>query len=421
MSSRPNPRNLPANRPATAPAQRPQTKPSLTIVKLEGMPERPLDRVEDWLALQQTLQDKANVLTHRAQMNYMPPMTQIMVGATFIDPSLVKRGACEVYQDRSYCEEYEVALTKVGLHKLAELAGASFGLPVRMDDRRINYYWEIAVPISVITLDGRTRFIYGYYSLDLRDGQEETLVPEWRTDQATNKRYKTGEMISLSKTALSNKRRVGPELCATKASNRGIRSQLSLKHVYSFGEMAKPFVVPKIVPCPDMSDPDVKKAYLDSLFGARNSLYGQPQLSPFEVPTLDGHEIDLSNFERVDRDDLPPEGTGFTEPPRDDDPPREPIVINATVTTPEPPPNLREVLDYSKQSGPTPADDCAGDFPPLTQTPAPAQTPVVPPEAVCECGVCGCQAPITKAVADATRGQVGGARCAKCYPSRGFE
>lgn len=69
-------------------------------------------------------------------------------------------------------------------------------------------------------------------------------------------------------------------LAESKAKNRAIRGAMAVPVAMPKSEVSKPFVIPALVLCPDMSDPQVKAAAIAHMFGASAALYGAPPAAP---------------------------------------------------------------------------------------------------------------------------------------------
>jgi hypothetical protein len=76
---------------------------------------------------------------------------------------------------------------------------------------------------------------------------------------------------------------------------RVIRGLLAIKSSYSKDELSKPFVVPRIVFSPDLSDPDIRRAMISAGIKSIEAAYGTSQTpafdhktNPIEIP-IDDH------------------------------------------------------------------------------------------------------------------------------------
>ncbi|HEY6329750.1 MAG TPA: hypothetical protein VI756_10465 [Blastocatellia bacterium] len=454
-------RNGAAARPSTPSPQNQRTQqqliqlPQPNLVRLDELPESgTLERVPDWLDLVSTLRasGKANVLCQMTESRFLPPLTKIFVGAEKLD--VIIRGdrvSGDVYQDTSFCvhdkedDNYSTfALNKKGLSKISALGGADVFQPARLDNRKITNYWHVAIPVQVMQLNGKPRLVYESYELDLRDGAVETLIPE----KDKNNR-KTGNLIPLAPLALANKRRHGPELAETLALERTIRLHFSLDHTYTGHALSLPFVMPQLVPDVDLSDPVAKAEYMRALFGGASRMWGYTGPSYQDA-------IDITGAEEIPGDDegdepqnnppgdsrgagvqtgslrdylhkpqAPPPAPPHQQPAAPAAPPapvQQSPALPRTAPPPAPRPVPRVPLANVNQPPPArkvdpkpapPAPPDADDFPSLNE--------FIPPEAICQCGVCGHQAEITKAVAEATKKQLGIATCAACYPGKSYD
>jgi hypothetical protein len=248
-------------------------------------------------------------------------------------------------------------------------AGVQIVSKQRLDDRSDPNYCEIEVALAVRDFDGSHRQVIATKEFDLRPGAPETMKPE---KDAEGK--KTGRLASYQDSALADKRRHLQSHAETKAIERGLRLLFALRQKYKLSELAKPFVVPKLVPALDPTDPETKTALIHHALAGETALFGAPRALPArtlrEVPERTAREShDLG--------------------------PMSPLDVGETPSEPE-----------------APADDPA-DFeaPDLTMPTEPI---------VCLCP-CGDQAEVTEAVAVATIEKVGAARCAACFPGKRFD
>lgn len=324
---------------------------STTLARVEDITSKPLATVDDLRRTFESLKDRANVVSPVAAVSHVKPLHQISLRAVVIDPTT------ECYQDKRFCQGDEVALGGVGLSKLMAAAGAQVVQETRLDDRSDPHYCEIEVYVAVQDFDGTWRQVPGTKALDLRKGSEDAKA--------------------MTEKELSNARKHIQSLCETKAIYRALRKLLTLRQKYSRKELERPWVVPKLVPHLDLSDPDQKAAAIQDALSTTRALFGP---APAERRTT--HD-----------------STPAALPPAVD-----------SVHGQEP---RREPSSPAKEEVPA-SDGAAGDFdlPDFKEK----------EEQLFVCGCpCGDQVAVTEEVARLTKEKVGGIRCKACYPGAGFD
>ena len=211
----------------------------------------------------------------------------------------------EVYESRD--RKGELALTKVGLDRLAAAAGISW-VPERsgrVDDRSDPHYCEFAVTGVLRDVDGTTRTLTGTKAIDLRDGSADAV------------RMNAGE--------LARQRQHIVALAESKAKNRAVRS-LGVRQSYRPDELKKPFAVVAVVFSGRSPDPELERlgklALLDRSNAAAGALYGAvPRRERGEPPLASLPPPPLPPLKEVDGDPVdvptepdPPEETPGTPP-----------------------------------------------------------------------------------------------------------
>jgi hypothetical protein len=327
------------------------------LTKVEDLNLEPVERIEDLREQIQKLQGRANLVCPVVSVDGILAMHRLSLRVVKIDPTVDAKGnGREVYKGK-FCEGDERALGKVALDKIDAAAGIQLLGRRRLDDRSHAYYCEIEVTKGLRDYDGTWRQTTKTKVVDLRDG--------------------SASATSLKEHAavLAQARAVIQELAETKAGLRATRTLLSLRQKYTVAELSRPFVVPKLVPNLDPSDPDQKQALIGMATGREHALFGpQP-----------GEEV------REIRD--------VTPPPALHPPPVDRRDTHAPPTEPGPGGAVEEDDDFEM------ADFGAKDEPGII---------------VCLCP-CGDQRQVTEAVAQATTEKVGAVRCSECFPGKGFD
>jgi len=207
----------------------------------------------------------------------------------------------DVYNDNN---ARGMVITGKGLAKLATTAGIiwDFNRCRRIDDRRDKNYCAFRAVGGLRKPDGAVVWADASYDIDfdvLWDQLQEkyaALAKQKNKDQAWAD-YCTSRDWNQK---LTHKLK----LCETGAKNRVIRKLLGIKSTYTQGELAKPFVCPRIVFQPDYDDPDVKKAVLEAHIQSMTGLYGPSSSGQPTSPSVDDH---LEPEEAPDDDIMDPD------------------------------------------------------------------------------------------------------------------
>lgn len=160
----------------------------------------------------------------------------------------------EVYRDGLFCKQNEVALTKVGLRKIAKAAGISWEVK-REDSGTVQYYWAMKCTLSYRGHDGLPKSVEASYEWDLRDGSP---------------RLQKSDGVMSSK-ELNRARLTGYRRCEAGAINAAIR-EYGLKQKYTKEELSRPFVVFNLVFKPETDEQ--KNMLAQAALGNMNMLYG---------------------------------------------------------------------------------------------------------------------------------------------------
>lgn len=338
------------------------TQTMTALARVEQETAKPLARIEDVRAVIERVRGQVHMLCPVTQLDYIPPHHQISLRTVLLDP------ARDCYRGKAFCDEDEVAPKKEGILKILSAAGAAVKLD-RLDDRSKNYYWEVKATIVVKEFDGTEVPMEATKALDLNDGTPDALAAMGSSN---------------SKQSLAVARQHGLSLCETKALLRACRAKFQIFQKYKRAELGKPFMFPKLVAAPDMSDPDVKKAFLESVFpkAAENRLYGGEPDTKGPV-----HELPASSVRALPAaaDTRPATATG-----------------SPTKSSPT-----------QSQAAADQADDADFDVP---EDPRKGEDVIV----VCGCP-CSCQVELTPAIATASVERMGTPRCVRCVPGKRFD
>ncbi len=148
-----------------------------------------------------------------------------------------------------------VALTKIGLWRLEQLAGVSWEEPrtgkstiTRVDDTNDSRVCRYQATAYIRDIDGQLRFQSDGFGLDLRDDSDQAKA---RTPNQLAKDRQNIEQVTITKCKL-----------------RVLRALLGVQSSYKPEELQKPFVVFKMQFNIDRMDPDIKKK-LDTVMAAK--------------------------------------------------------------------------------------------------------------------------------------------------------
>lgn len=179
--------------------------------------------------LEQQRTAHAHILSPVTDLGALPPNWVLVPSAVKINPD---ESAGEVYKDGLFCRGDEVALTKVGLRKIATAAGIGWTV-VREDSGHVQNYWAMKCTISFRGHDGMMKPREASYEWDLRDGSPR--------------------VAGMSAKELSRARLNGYRRCEAGAINAGIR-EYGLKQKYTKQELQRPFVVFNLVFKPETEE-----------------------------------------------------------------------------------------------------------------------------------------------------------------------
>lgn len=200
--------------------------------------------------------ERFNVLVPTVSLRQVNPYLVPDIEAVLLDPN---PDGGDIYHDPQM-KSGHYGPTKVGLRKLAQVAGITTISSRRVDDGRDPDYIEWQVEIEMVQPSGRPIRGFGTKQVDLRPAATKGWTP-----QAITKAHE--HMVANAE---------------SKALNRAIRSILSLRPSYPQRELAKPFAILRYVP--DMTHPEVRERFLDMVAPATQQLYGpEPTIAPRQV------------------------------------------------------------------------------------------------------------------------------------------
>lgn len=287
--------------------------------------ERALERVSKELSNQLEEYRKHgayNVLVPTLTIQEISPYHKPVLEIVRINPD---PRAGEVYEIVQGSGEY--SLRAVALQRIGYAAGLIWNARScgRTDDGTnpniVSYRAEAAARKE----DGTYMLLNAEYMVDLGILEEETresyekkskeLAKEKKWSDQNRKEY----VEKMVRRDMLQKRKFRLQLAQTGAMDRVIRKILGLKGTYRREELEKPFVVPKIVFHPDISDPDVRKMLLQQGLEASNILFGpqmtqgiiersalpEPNHNVIELPANEGEIVEGAKEEEDKPEELP--------------------------------------------------------------------------------------------------------------------
>jgi len=197
-------------------------------------------KLEDWNRA------GAHVLCPMVDFSTLPPGHALVATGVKLDPN-PETG--DVYAGTPWLSGGRIALSKVGLRKLADCAGMSI-----TTDSESPYpnYWKVKATAKRTGLDGAQELRESTFEWDLRDG--------------------SARAAPMTPKQLTQARLHGLRHCETRAINAVIR-ELGVLQTYRPEALSKPFVVVRLMYQPDMTDPATRHLADAAHFGAVGQLY----------------------------------------------------------------------------------------------------------------------------------------------------
>lgn len=183
----------------------------------------------------------------------------------------------DVYQDNN---AGGLVISGKGLAKLATTAGIIWDMDRcrRIDDRSDKNYFAYRAVGGLRKPDGAIVWADASYDLDL-DVLREQLIESY-TAKARQKEKDQSWIDYCVNRDYQQKRTHASKLTETGSKNRVIRKLLGIKSTYKPKELARPFVMPRIIIQPDYNDPVVKEKMLEAAIASMTGLYGPSPSSP---------------------------------------------------------------------------------------------------------------------------------------------
>lgn len=202
-----------------------------------------------------------------------------------VDPS-----AGQVYQDPTLMQPDQYSLSRLTLQLLSLSAGVSW-LPSSTctSDPGVKLLWRFHAGAEVRSYDGQKLTIDGTSEVDLRDGSPQMggwSPAKWRyligKNEALIRAHKATrddlhwDIHGWDERLAQRTRKHGLRLAETKAKNAAVRA-LGVKSSYTLEELARPFVVLRVIYIPDMSIEAIRTAVHYDAMHSTAVLYPQRQ------------------------------------------------------------------------------------------------------------------------------------------------
>jgi hypothetical protein len=216
------------------------------------------------------MKQQAHVLSPVTHIGSLPVLWKIVPTLVHINPDPAGK---EVYRDPLFCDEHEVALTKVGLRRIAQAAALNTEC-VRLDSGNVPHLYEFLGRIKFRGFDGQWHTYEAPVLWDLRDSSPyvKRLLNSAERNETRQKRKVSPE--DWIKKQLDAARYHAYRNGASRAVNAAIR-EFGLNQKYTRDELRKPFVCFAMVVNPNTNDPEQERMVLAAALGASN-LLGYP-------------------------------------------------------------------------------------------------------------------------------------------------
>jgi hypothetical protein len=268
--------------------------------------------------MQQTARDAARITealeAAASQCHLVSPATSCgtLPEGCAVALSTVRVDVAETYPiaggDGDSAGSAKVGLSKTALDRIASAAGVSWDpeRSHRLDDGRDPRYCAFLAVGTLRHFDGREVVIQGTKEMDLREGsaQVEALMERYR---AKLKRWEaSGKRGYPPRDPSAQIREMRLHILGhaeTKARLRAIRA-LGIRTSYSTQELAKPFVVARLMFTGETADPELRREFArmqaTALLAGARALYGDaamardsvPQFRPAPAPALGRGQVD---------------------------------------------------------------------------------------------------------------------------------
>lgn len=237
--------------------------------------------------------------------NLLMPSTQIQGLSEFHAPvietvtlsSKTDDGDVYPHNDDDDPGKQKFRLTKQALMKLSVCAGIIWSTEHtrRVDDGHDRNYVCYQAVGGLKKADGNPIFFKAQYDMDFEVIEEELRAlyiqktkGKWMKDKS--EKEKADYVTYCVQRDMLQKRKHKLKLAEAGAMNRVVREILGLKNAYTAAELARPFVMCRVVFRPDYNDKDVKEKMLQAHIQAMTGIYGpaiannvQKETAPIDI------------------------------------------------------------------------------------------------------------------------------------------
>lgn len=261
-------------------ADKPSPTTNAQLARREDLPieRRVAGSFRDTLAVNDKLAwaaRSANLIAPAPAVGRLPEGCAVAFAVVRVDARDMAAGG-EVYRI-GVGDNARFALGKSALDRIAAAAGLSWipELCRRLDDGSDPYFCAYQAAARVRYFDGTEQVLLATKEVDLRDGSPQI--------ESMKARSKKGDI----RTQLREMRLFILGHAESKAKNRVIRS-LGLKTGYTADDIAKPFVVSRLMFTGETEDPELRREFAkmqaEKMLGSSAMLYGSPAALPPRPP-----------------------------------------------------------------------------------------------------------------------------------------
>jgi len=220
------------------------------------------------------------------------------------------------------------SISKTGLMKLSHAAGLQWNWQEtkRIDPMTNPDYVAYQAVGALQRGDGRWLPFKASYEVDLRVTEEELRQgAEGRAKamrgkgQLKNDNDEKDWIDSYVRKELLRARKHKLRKAETGAILAAVRALLGIRSTYNRQDLEKPFVVPRVVFKPDLTDPDIRKAVILGSMKSVAETFGGPE--SFSAPANPADVIQIPQSAHDPEDDEPPRRSALTQIPEKFSPP----------------------------------------------------------------------------------------------------
>lgn len=281
--------------------------------------------------------------------NLLMPSTQIAGLSEFHSPVVEKvllssnkdDGDVYPHSGEEDGDKAKFRLTKQALMKLSVCAGIIWSVQEtkRLDNRSDRNYCAFAAVGGIKKADGQPVFFRAEYDLDF-DVIEEELRESY--EQKAKKYKKDADYVEFCvKRDMLQKRKHKLKLAEAGAMNRVVREILGLKNAYTKAELAKPFVMVRIVFRPDYNDKEVRKQLIAAHIQSMTGIYGRQVM---DAAIQDSETIDITPISEEQENGSPDDDT-----PMEDMSPADKQALDFSAS--DPAERVKTLVSLAKQKG----------------------------------------------------------------------